>query len=518
MRPGRRPPAPAPGGRSLAPAPEGGPRAPAPVRGGRLSAPIGGARRPALALALVALAPLGPAACSSCEGRGERPAAPGADLGVTPAQLRADYWVARQPAPDERLLGPREVAAHNARLFEGDPSVRRLEAMPRELGRDAVEGWVKKRSALPEGPLYDERGDEVPRERLAALVEALALGAIPERQATRYGLVARRADLRTFPTAMRVFRAPGDTDIDRFQESALFPGTPVVIAHESAGGAFWFVLSPLYAAWVDRAAVAEGPRAEVLGYAGRAPYLVVTGAEARTVFAPGAPEISSLSIDMGVRLPLARDWPPDRPVHGQHPHAGRVVELPARGPEGRLAFAPALVPGSADVAGDYLPFTRASLLRQAFKFLGERYGWGHSYGARDCSGFVSEVYRSLGVALPRNTSDQAASPALERVDFGEGGGPAGRLAALRALDVGDLVFVPGHVMMVIGHEDGTPYVIHDVHGVSLPGEGGEPRRVPLNGVSVTPLVTLLAGDGSPLVGRVTAVRRVRRAAGRGGAP
>jgi len=52
-----------------------------------------------------------------------------------------------------------------------------------------------------------------------------------------------------------------------------------------------------------------------------------------------------------------------------------------------------------------LPFTRANLLRQAFRFLGERYGWGHDYQGRDCSGFVSEVYRSMGVQLPRNTSD-----------------------------------------------------------------------------------------------------------------
>ena len=57
------------------------------------------------------------------------------------------------------------------------------------------------------------------------------------------------------------------------------------------------------------------------------------------------------------------------------------------------------------------------MLHQSFKFLGERYGWGHSYNARDCSGFVSEVYRSFGVQLPRNTRDQGVSPALDRIAF-----------------------------------------------------------------------------------------------------
>lgn len=474
--------------------------------------------RRGLAFALFVGAALGPVACSSCEAPGGRGQARGADLGVRPEQLKVDYWVGRQKAPDDVLLGPREVAAHNERLFETDRSVQRLEVLPRELPRHEVEAWVKKASPPPRGPLYDERGVEVPSERLAALVAALALEAIPESQATRFGLVTRRVDMRTFPTKMRVFRERGDNDIDRFQENALFPGTPVVVAHESEDGAWWFVVSPLYAAWVEREAVAEGSRAEVLGYTSRAPSLIVTGAEARTAFTPEASEISALSLDMGVRLPLARDWPPDRPVNGQLAHAGRVVELPARGPEGKLSFAPALVPPTADVAADYLPFSRASLLRQGFKFLGERYGWGHSYGGRDCSGFVSEVYRSVGVVLPRNTSDQAASPALDKVEFGEGKGAAERLAVLRSLDVGDLVFIPGHVMMAIGHDEGGPYVIHDVHGISVPGEGGTPRRVLLNGVAVTPLAPLLASDGSPLVGHVTAVRRVRRAEGKGGEP
>jgi hypothetical protein len=91
-----------------------------------------------------------------------------------------------------------------------------------------------------------------------------------------------------------------------------------------------------------------------------------------------------------------------------------------------------LLPANSDSSDDYLPLTRANLIRQAFKFLGERYGWGHSYDARDCSGFVSEVYRSMGVQLPRNTRDQAVSPGLDARRFDEGDDRAERLAAARA--------------------------------------------------------------------------------------
>src|SRR5690606_30763851 len=109
--------------------------------------------------------------------------------------------------------------------------------------------------------------------------------------------------------------------------------------------------------------------------------------------------------------------PPDKAVNGQHPYTTHILRMPVRNDDGSLAFSPALLPRRLDSASDYLPLTPANLVRQGFKFLGERYGWGHSYDARDCSGFVSEIYRSMGVQLPRNTSAQAVSPALHHVTF-----------------------------------------------------------------------------------------------------
>ena len=98
-------------------------------------------------------------------------------------------------------------------------------------------------------------------------------------------------------------------------------------------------------------------------------------------------------------------------MNGQHPYTAHVIELPdARATTARCASRRRYCRSTADAAADYLPLNRANLLRQGFKFLGERYGWGHSYNARDCSGFVSEVYRSFGVQLPRNTRDQAVTP------------------------------------------------------------------------------------------------------------
>jgi cell wall-associated NlpC family hydrolase len=429
--------------------------------------------------------------------------------GLEARHLEADYWVRRQRQAQRPVLDARAIAAHNARLQALDPSVRNLEQLPAVLGRAQVRAWVEALSRRPVDPLYDASGVRLPAPALDALVAALALEAIPQTRPTRYGLVTRRADLRTFPTQKRVHGEPGDTDRDLFQESALFPGTPVALVHESRDGAWWFVLSPLYAAWVEKRHVAEGSAAEVFGYVRKQPALVVTGARVHTAFTPEAPAVSALALEMGVRVPLRSDWPPGQPVHGQHPATAYVVELPVRAADGALGFAPALVPRSADVSVGPLPLTRGHLLRQAFKFLGERYGWGHAFEARDCSGFVSEVYRSFGLVLPRNTRDQAVSPALSGVTFTPADGRERRLAVLRTLQVGDLVYLPGHVMMVVGHERGEPYVIHDTWGVRFPGPGGKPTWVPLNAVSVTPLLPLLHEDGTPQLERITRIQRLR---------
>ena len=109
-----------------------------------------------------------------------------------------------------------------------------------------------------------------------------------------------------------------DTDIDRFQESALFPGTPVAIVHESRDGAWAFVVSQRYRAWIERKHLAEGARDVVLDFAGKAPYRLVTGAKVRTVYTPDQPQASDVLLDMGTRLPLA-DVPPNEVVNGQHP-------------------------------------------------------------------------------------------------------------------------------------------------------------------------------------------------------
>jgi len=428
--------------------------------------------------------------------------------GLKESLLDPQAWIARLADADAPILDRTAIDAQNARMRRLDPSIIDLRSLPAVLPAALVRDRIAHLSRLPDRPLYDAQGRQVEAAQLRAISDNLAMDAIAADHPARYGLVVHRAALRTFPTGLRVFSSRGDTDIDRFQESALFPGDAVVVLHESRDGKWVFVASERYAAWMEKRFIGIGSAAQVFGYGAQGPYRVITAAKAFTVHTPEEPRVSDLQLEMGVRVPVLADWPAMAPVNGQQAHAGHVIQLPVRNDDGSLALLPALLPRSQESAADYLPLTRANLVTQAFRFLGERYGWGHSYDTRDCSGFVSEIYRSFGVLLPRNTSAQAVSPALDRIAFDDVDSKARRDEAIANLQAGDLVYIPGHVMMTLGREGGMTWVIHDTAGGSWYGAGGTRVHASLNGVSVTPLQPMMANDSDRYIDRMTNIQRI----------
>ena len=80
---------------------------------------------------------------------------------------------------------------------------------------------------------------------------------------------------------------------------------------------------------------------------------------------------------------------------------------------------------------------------------------------------------------------------------------------MRELQVGDLVYIPGHVMVTLGHDRGLTYMIHDTAGGGWAGADGKRVSAHLNGVSVTPLEPMLASDTVTYVDRITNIQRIR---------
>ncbi|WP_233591726.1 SH3 domain-containing protein [Corallococcus sp. AB011P] len=424
--------------------------------------------------------------------------------------LTPEFWIRRAPSPDAVLLDAGQVAEKRLRAFGPEGGLIDLKGTPATLTRAQVAGWVRAAQQTPIQAVIDEQGRPVTEAMLDELRQNAAAEHIPETSTARYGLSVRRTHLRSLPSGRQFFASEDLRDYESLQAGILFPGEPVVIAHQSADQQWLFVQTTQGPAWVQRGDIAEGTADAVFSYVAKAPGRVVTGDQVRTVFTPEAPEVSELDLDMGVALPRA-DVAPGEPVNGASSYASWPVQLPVREQDGSLAFRSALLRRTADTAPGHLPLTRANILRQSFKFLGERYGWGHQFNARDCSGLTSEVYRSMGLALPPNSGMQGKSAALNHRLFTAQDSHADRVRALEQAQVGDLVVVPGHVLMIIGHVNGEPYVIQDVpYAVFKDPDTQQVRKTKLNQVSVTPLLPLYADDTTLYVDAMTSLVHVTR--------
>ncbi len=423
--------------------------------------------------------------------------------------LSADYWVNRTDACDKVLKDQDEIDALNKFAFDNDPNLVDLAGYPEQLSGKEVRGIIGSISKPYDKELFYRDGGKLTNADYARYTADVNMDDLPDIVPIRFGMVLQRADMRTWPTEDVVFKSQETLDLDRFQENALFPANAVAILHESRDSLWYFVQSYNYAAWVRKDKIVIGSRSKIEAYKNAEHFLVVTGSKVTTNFNPHAPAISELQLDMGVRLSLADPDTLSGDVDGQSPTASYAVQLPISNNSGELEFRTALIARSQDVHLGHLPYTRRNIIQQAFKFLGERYGWGHSYNARDCTGLVSEVYKTVGIFLPRNSAQQGNSPIGENIRFSPHDTAEEKLQAIAVADVGDLIYSTGHVMLYLGTVDNQPYVIHDSSGSGWTDEDGKFHEDPHNGVSVTSLSPTHTSQGFTYLEKMYCIKKIK---------
>lgn len=430
-------------------------------------------------------------------------------IGINEMQLSANYWIEKTDNADQVLKTRQEITGFNQSMFSTDEHMVDLVLFPDQISGHEVEERIRAISKPNKSDLYSISGEILDSKGYTQYTANLGLESIPESIRVRFALVVNRSDMRAYPTDDRYYKSKDNQNLDRFQENGLFPGDALAVLHVSTDKQWSFVQSYNYAAWVRSENIAIGERQAIREYKNANRFLVITGDKVLTSFNPEVPALSELQLDMGIRVPLADPADNSNNLYGQNPYASHTVLLPLRNTEGELEIKPALIPRKEDVHKDFIPFTRENITRQAFKFLGERYGWGHSYNARDCTGFVMEIYKTFGIYMPRNTSQQGSGSFGENTRFTADSSAEEKLQALKNMDIGDLIYVPGHVLMYIGDVDGEPYVIHDVSVFRYIDDDGEYYEGTLNGVSVTPFIPLYGSRESSYVKQMYNIKRVR---------
>lgn len=400
---------------------------------------------------------------------------------VTASMCCAGYWFYGQGAGDRILMSRNQIEEFNRKCTE-IPETRRncLEDIPKQF-----DGKALKKELLAEGfpqGLYLNHSPAL-EEFYQSIRQNVEAAAVREKVHLRYGIAVNRTLIKSCPCREFLADEPDDDEWDQTAVCGVQVNEPLVLYFETADGCFSYVKSRYCSGWVPSGdiAVCAGRRQWKAAMKTENP-LVVTGE--RVWLEPSAvfPESSEKCLSMGTVLSLCSNEP--GPVAGRMPWNNYVVNLPCRTENGRLEMRKALIPMNRDVHEGYLNLTPDRILIQAFKCLGNRYGWGGMLNSQDCSSFVQEVYRCFGLLLPRDTGWQAAIPAksvsMEAMSDEEKRGILGTFLP------GTILLFKGHEMLYLGMRNDRHYVINDVSSL-LEEKDGQGRRLRVRSVIINSL-------------------------------
>lgn len=456
--------------------------------------------------------------------------APAAALlpGVTPAHLRADYWLERMSAEhdiDQVLLSAAEIRDLHAST-----------QVPRE-------GFHGQRDLLAPFDAGELRGQLA--ERFAWLRDQLATGAYVRPTGERLDpALLREQPAPAFRPELRValaqvpfycaptadsFLAPSlDPRIDRnrcstahaqevIQVLAAWPGGMQLARTRYAWG--WIAgdaaLSPPIPGALAPAFV-HGPFVSLAG-----PSPDSAGVEPGTAPADAPASVSTSAGDdhalpRGTLLPLVADRARRGGRGGQADRGGSGMRVHVATATG---FVTAAVPASEGRPAPR-PLTRRALVEEAFRYLGQPYGFGGKDGGRDCSRLLLDIFESFGIRLPRHSGWQARAGSysidVSAVDEGE------RQLLIDAAAAKGIVLLhlPGHIMLYLGRDhDDRPMVLHafaeymaPCDAGAVPGAGATPGSRPqgetLHHVDRVQVSDLELGRGTSKTALIERITRV----------
>jgi hypothetical protein len=392
--------------------------------------------------------------------------------GVAKEMQKAQFWMNLSKNGDEIILSKEEIRRYNDINFNKLPFLTDPEKFPQSVSGRKVLQHIKELSTPPQSVRYDESGKKYQEADYDALRENLNLSNIPELIKVKYGITVKRTLMRTWPANKEAYDNPKNMRNDLFTETAVYPAEPVAVYHTSEDGKWYFAHIYNYMAWIPASDVALCSWNKIEEFLSNKEKLVITGAFIHTPVSQDK-RVSGLQLDMGVALPLKSD------NNGSY-----TVSFPAADGMGNLEYLDVMITATDSVQRGYLDYTTGNVLKQAFKFLGETYGWGGMNNARDCSSFILDIYRTFGIKLPRNTGQQEQ---VEGAISLRGKSRQDRLDIIDGLRPGSVLYMPGHAMMYLGKWQNRHYIIHDVATVYEKTGDGSLKPVVLYQVAVTPL-------------------------------
>ncbi|MCB9713557.1 MAG: SH3 domain-containing protein [Myxococcales bacterium] len=386
--------------------------------------------------------------------------------GTRPEHRRVEHWIAKLPpgAADEVLVPAAGIEGLNAQssAIEGgwrDPFTVDI-ADPEHQRQQLAErmDWIAERVA--DGRLLEGQAGSVAQARRIS----------DEAEPTdEFHVVADEASLWCIALDSGLYKPPVDLDFDRNRCASLHPGEVVRVLRSGEGGQWLYVHAGHTTGWLHAPTLTPTLPAVHLRELMQGPHLFSTDDDLRSD--GGRP------LRMGVRIPVV----------GREGELRRVLVPTAEG------LVEDTVSASERVVEGELPLTRRNAWTMALRELDTPYGWGGRAGHRDCSRLTRDVLVGFGLQMPRHSGVQGKLGSTN-VDVSAMDEDAKRAEIRRQAERGlVLLYMPGHIMMYLGQDEGQQYAVSAISEYLVPCVGGPDTVYRLGRVAVT---TLELGRGS----------------------
>lgn len=324
--------------------------------------------------------------------------------------------------------------------------------------------WIK--SSLEKNLGYGENLKPISPKMTQKILQDMQIPLYPN--ATQMAIVIKDCDVRAVPSVHPRLSKPSGFPFDRWQNSMIFYGTPVLITQYDTSKRYAHIQTEFVYGWVDVSHLA-----------------FVSPKQAQT--------LSSLKDFVMPKNDesIIKDW------RGDYVTQARIGKLFAladkdkifiykRQSDGKLRIEKTSINPS---EFDTFPqsFSQRKVAEYINAMMGRQYGWGGMYEERDCSAFIRDIFSNFALYLPRNSYAQG--------NFGTRQINLANLDSLQkekvllanATPFGSVLYLKGHIMLYLGEDkEGRAIVTHSAWSV-MAGDFWSKEEYRLGGVVITTL-------------------------------
>lgn len=378
-----------------------------------------------------------------------------------------DFWIQKTANPEQILMTSDEIKAFNDKTLQKLDFIYDLSSYQEKASAEEVSRQINSMQVSQTALFY--RGKHLTPQYLKKLLDYRNLPEAKEIE-VKYALTLRRTNLRTLPTREGIFETPKDKEFDMLQETAVDPAQPVIILNTTKDGKWHFVQTYNCRGWL--------PSEDTAYFKSKDDFTDFLNTTEFFVTNSKVVKIRGILFQLGAKIPVLKDN-----FSGSY-----FALIPCKDKNGFIKFILTSLHSEKNLNKGYLEYSKSNIINQAFKMYGQRYGWGGMFNATDCSGFILNIFNSFGFIFPRNSSQQEQLP-FKSIDVSSLN-PEEKKEILRNTQAGAILFMPGHVMLYLGENEGRFYIIHALASMgekNPKNPKGTIKRIKINKVTVSDL-------------------------------